>query len=68
MGNSVKVILYMSLILMIITVIFSGCTEVSDSDELRTVEIITNGATIRNANGLIFTNPMMLRSHELQTI
>lgn len=49
-----KIMFYLALILMVFAIVFSGCTEDSDSDEQRTVEIIADGATIRNANGLIF--------------
>ncbi len=51
---SMKLIWGLILFLMVIAVIFSGCSNTSDYDEQYTVEIIADGASVRNANGILF--------------
>ncbi|MDI3484974.1 MAG: hypothetical protein PWQ50_194 [Methanolobus sp.] len=49
-----KLIVYLILFLTTITLIFSGCSDISDENEQYTVEVIADGAAVRNANGILF--------------
>jgi sugar lactone lactonase YvrE len=49
-----KLIWYIVLVLVVAAVLFSGYTKLSDNKDQHTVEIIGNGAQVRNANGILF--------------
>lgn len=49
-----KLIWYIALVVLITAILFSGYTKLSDNEDKYTVEIIANGAQVRNANGILF--------------
>lgn len=49
-----KLIWYIALVVLIAAVLFSGYTVFSDKKDEYTVEIIANGAQVRDANGILF--------------
>jgi hypothetical protein len=53
-----KLIWYIVLVLVVAAVLFSGYTKLSDNKDQHTVEIIGNGAQVRNANGILFDQTM----------
>jgi sugar lactone lactonase YvrE len=51
---------YSIVCLIIISTAFSGCTDVKDNDVQYTAEIIADGASVRNANGILFDSNAQL--------
>ena len=49
-----KLIWYIALVVLITAILFSGYSKLSDNEDKYTVEIIANGAQVRNANGILF--------------